>query len=72
MKRQEVMSQTKSMQYPVSSILTLIACCMKSIAISIPNNSPARRVNLLMIEQAPRIASKNNNAAVQTHTLRIY
>jgi len=52
-------------------ILTLIACCMKSIAISRPNSSPARRVNLLIMEHAPRMASKKSNAAVQTHTLKI-
>jgi len=50
--------------------LTLIACCMKSIAISMPNSSPAIRVNLLIIEQAPKMASKNSNTAVQTHTLQ--
>lgn len=43
---------------------------MKSIAISKPNNSPATRVNLLMMEQAPKIAKKNSKTAVQTHTLK--
>ena len=42
---------------------------MKSIAISNPNSSPAIRVNLLIIEHAPRIASKNSKKAVHTHTL---
>lgn len=46
-----------------------MACCMKSIAISSPNNSPATRVNLLMMEQAPHIASTNSIKAVQTQTL---
>lgn len=49
--------------------LTLIACCMKSIAISMPNSSPAKRVNLLIMEQAPNIANKKSKIAVQTHTL---
>jgi len=44
---------------------------MKSIAISRPNSSPARRVNLLIMEHAPTTASKKSNAAVQTHTLKI-
>lgn len=43
---------------------------MKSIAISMPNNSPAIRVNLLMIEHAPKMASKNSINAVHTHTLQ--
>lgn len=43
---------------------------MKSIAMSKPNNSPATRVNLLMMEQAPKIAKKNSKTAVQTHTLK--
>lgn len=43
---------------------------MKSIAISRPNNSPATRVNLLIMEQAPKMASKNSNNAVQTHILQ--
>lgn len=47
-----------------------MACCMKSIAISKPNNSPATRVNLLIMEQAPNIANKNSKAAVHTHTLQ--
>ena len=47
-----------------------MACCMNSIAISRPNNSPATRVNLLMMEQAPKIDSKNNRNEVQTHTLK--
>lgn len=49
--------------------LTLMACCMKSIAISRPNNSPARRVNLLIMEQAPRIAKRKSKNALQTQTL---
>lgn len=49
--------------------LTLMACCIKSIAISRPNNSPARRVNLLIMEHAPRMASKKSKRAVHTHTL---
>lgn len=49
--------------------LTLIACCMKSIAMSKPKSSPAKRVNLLMIEHAPKIASKKRSAPVHTHTL---
>ena len=52
-------------------VTTLMACCMKSIAISSPNNSPATRVNLLMMEQAPHIAITNSNKAVQTQTLHI-
>lgn len=43
---------------------------MKSIAMSMPNNSPAIRVNLLIMEQAPKMASKNSNSAVHTHTLQ--
>lgn len=50
--------------------LTVIACCMKSMAISKPNSSPARRVNLLIMEQAPKIDSKTSNIAVHTHTLK--
>jgi len=49
----------------------LMACCMKSIAISSPNSSPATRVNLLMMEQAPHIAIRNSIKAVQTQTLNI-
>lgn len=44
---------------------------MKSIAMRRPNNSPARRVNLFIMEQTPNIASRNSNIAVQTHTLHI-
>lgn len=51
------------------SILTRIACCIKSIAISRPNSSPARRVNLLIREHAPNTASKKSKMAVHTHTL---
>lgn len=52
-------------------IITLIACCMKSIAISRPKSSPAMRVNLLIMEQAPKVAIKNSSPAVQTQTLKI-
>lgn len=48
-----------------------MACCMKSIAISRPNSSPATRVNLLMMEHAPKTASKSSKNAVHTHTLSI-
>jgi hypothetical protein len=58
------------MQLKSLTTLTLIACCMKSIAISRPNNSPATRVNLLIIEHAPKTASKNSKSEVQTHTLQ--
>jgi hypothetical protein len=58
------------MQTKPLTTLTLMACCMKSIAISRPNNSPAIRVNLLIMEDAPKTASKNNKSAVQTHTLK--
>lgn len=34
-----------------------------------PNSSPAKRVNLLIMEQAPNIANKKSKIAVQTHTL---
>lgn len=34
------------------NFLTLIDCCMKSIAISISNSSSATRVNLLTMELA--------------------
>lgn len=44
---------------------------MKSIAISRPNSSPATRVNLLIIEQAPKTANKNSKNAVHAHTLII-
>lgn len=44
---------------------------MKSIAIRRPNNSPAIRVNLLMMEQAPRMANRNSKRAVHMHTLAI-
>lgn len=54
-----------------ANALTLTACCMKSIAISKPNNSPATRVNRLMMEQAPKIAKIKSKIAVHTHTLRI-
>lgn len=47
-----------------------MACCMKSIAISNPNNSPATRVNLLIMEQAPKMANEKSRIAVHTHTLR--
>lgn len=47
-----------------------MACCINSIAISRPNNSPATRVNLLIKEHAPRMASKKSKRAVQTHTLK--
>lgn len=47
-----------------------MACCMKSIAIRRPKSSPAKRVNLLMIEQAPKMANRKSKNAVQTHTLR--
>lgn len=50
--------------------LTLIACCMKSIAMSMPNNSPAIRVKRLMMEHAPKMASKNSIKAVHKHTLQ--
>jgi hypothetical protein len=53
-------------------MLTFIACCIKSIAISRPNSSPVRRVNRLIMEHAPRTASKKSNSAVQTHTLKHY
>lgn len=49
-----------------------MACCIKSIAIRRPNNSPAIRVNLLIIEQAPRMASKKSKMDVHTHTLYKY
>lgn len=42
---------------------------MKSIAIRRPNSSPATRVNLLIMEQAPRIARRKSKMAVQTQTL---
>ena len=63
--------QNKGVEKQESSyrILTFIACCMKSIAISRPNNSPATRVNLLIIEHAPKIASNISRKDVQTHTL---
>jgi hypothetical protein len=48
---------------------TLIACCMKSIAIRSPNSSPATRVNRLMNEHAPSIARTNSRTAVHTQTL---
>lgn len=48
---------------------TLIACCMKSIAIRSPNSSPAMRVNRLMMEHAPSMASKKSRIAVHTQTL---
>lgn len=47
-----------------------MACCINSIAISKPNSSPAKRVNLLMMEQAPKIDSKNSKKEVQTQTLQ--
>lgn len=47
-----------------------MACCIKSIAMSRPNNSPAIRVNRLIMEQAPSMAIRNSKAAVQTHTLQ--
>ena len=53
-----------------TNFLTLIACCIKSMAIRRPNNSPAIRVNLLMMEQAPNTASKKSRNAVHTHTLQ--
>lgn len=53
----------------VAFIPTLIACCMKSMAIRSPNSSPAIRVNRLMNEQAPSIARKNSRTAVHTQTL---
>lgn len=53
-------------------MLTFMACCIKSIAISRPNNSPATRVNLLIIEHAPNTASKKSNKAVHTQTLRTH
>lgn len=49
-----------------------MASCMKSIAIRSPNNSPATLVNLLMIEQAPHIASTNRINEVQTQTLHMF
>lgn len=58
------------MIYIRTTTLTLIACCMNSIAISRPNNSPATRVNLLIMEQAPKIDSMSRSNAVQTHTLQ--
>ena len=42
---------------------------MKSMAIRRPNNSPAKRVNRLIMEQAPKIAIKHSNSAVHTQTL---
>ena len=56
----------------VKKVHTLMACCMKSIAISSPNSSPATRVNLLMMEQAPHIAITNSIKAVQTQTLNTF
>lgn len=50
-------------------MLTLTACCTKSIAIRSPNNSPATRVNLLIMEHAPKIASMKSKRAVHTQTL---
>lgn len=35
-----------------------------------PNSSPARRVNLLIMEHAPRIAKRKSRKAVQTQTLQ--
>ena len=54
------------------SILTRMACCMKNIAISRPNKSPATRVNRFIIEHAPRIANKKSKSAVHTQTLRTH
>lgn len=54
----------------ICSVPTLMACCMNSIAIRRPKSSPAKRVNLLMIEQAPKMANRKSKNAVQTHTLR--
>ena len=45
---------------------------MKSIAIRSPNSSPAMRVNRLMMEHAPSMASKNSRMAVHTQTLHTY
>lgn len=59
----------RKVQQLVNYIHTLMACCMKSIAISKPNNSPANRVNLLIIEQAPKIDSRISSNVVHTHTL---
>ena len=52
-------------------ILTRIACCMKSIAISRPNSSPAIRVNLLIMQHAPNIAIIMSKKDVQTQTLKV-
>ena len=50
---------------------TWIACCRNNIAMRIPKCSPSTLVNLLIIEHAPRMASKTNKSAVHTHTLHI-
>lgn len=50
-------------------LLTLMASCMKSMAIKIPNSSPASRVNRLIKVQAPKTANKNNNSPVHKQTL---
>lgn len=47
-----------------------MASCIKSMAIRIPNSSPARRVNRLIKEQAPNTANKNNNSPVHKQTLK--
>lgn len=47
-----------------------MASCMKSMAIRIPNSSPASRVNRLMKVQAPNTANKNNNSPVHKQTLK--
>lgn len=44
---------------------------MNNMAISNPNNSPATRVNLLMMEHAPKIAIMMSKNDVQAQTLKI-
>lgn len=69
-KKKKVQSSTKRKnRLHGQSILTRIASCIKSIAIRRPNNSPARRVNLLIMEHAPKMARMKSKMAVQTQTL---
>jgi len=49
---------------------TFIASCKKRTVMSMPNNSPAILVNLVIIEQALKIASRISNNPVQIQTLK--
>lgn len=62
-----VQCQIRNLQRKIN---TLIASWKNRIVINMPNNSPAILVNLVIIVQALKIASRINMSPVQTQTLQ--